>query len=186
MNRPGRPAGPADDTAAVVLTAALELLLTEGAAALTPQRLHTVTGVSRTTVYRHWPSPYAFVSALVDVAPVRPGEPAGDPANDLHAEIDLLCDRLRDRPVGGFLHALVAAVAVDPAVAELRRRYVADLLHPFRTILRAAGASEPEAADGAAVIASPLLVEALLLDTDADRGRAHRSADLILTGLVPA
>ncbi|MDX6740904.1 TetR/AcrR family transcriptional regulator [Actinocorallia sp. A-T 12471] len=180
MSRPGRPAGPTDETAEVVLTAALDLLLREGAGALTPQRLHAATGVSRSTVYRHWPTPYAVLAALIEVAPLGPRERAGDPAADLHAEVDLLCDRLRDKPVGGMLQALVAGAALDPAIGDLRRRYIADLLAPFHAVLRDAGLAPGHADDAVAAIAAPLLVDALLLDRPTARDRAHRAVDLAL------
>ncbi|MEV0459684.1 TetR/AcrR family transcriptional regulator [Catellatospora methionotrophica] len=172
MTRTGRPAGPATETATVVLTAALDLLLAEGAAALTPQRLHAATGVSRSTVYRHWPSPHDVLAALIDVAPLGPADRNGDLAHDLHAEVDLLCDRLRDRPVAALLQALTAAAAV-----ELRHRYVGDLLAPFHDVLRAAGVTTAQREDAVAVIVSPLLVDALLLDRPTARTRAHRAVD---------
>lgn len=178
MSRPGRPAGPTSDTATVVLTAALRLLLDEGSAALTAQRLFQVTGVSRTTVYRHWPTPAAVLAALIDVAPMPPGELSGDLASDLHAAVDGLCDRLRDRPVGAFLQALVVAAATD-----LRHRYVSDLLAPFHDVLRAAGIDGDEREDGVAMIASPLLLDALLLDRTAARDRAHRIVDTFTAAL---
>ncbi|MEU8900307.1 TetR family transcriptional regulator [Nocardia sp. NPDC048505] len=178
MTRPGRPAGPATETETLVLTAALELLLTEGAAALTPQRLHAITGVARTTVYRHWPTPRDFLAALIAVAPHEPSRPSGDPAADLHTEVDLLCDRLRDKPVGAFLRALVTASASDSSCTELRQRYVADLLAPFRGALRVLDAEAAE--DGAMRIAAPLLVDVLLLDRPVDRARAHRAVDELL------
>ncbi|MFD3459891.1 TetR/AcrR family transcriptional regulator [Nocardia fluminea] len=175
MTRPGRPAGPAADTEAVVLTAALELLLAEGALALTPQRLHAVTGVARTTIYRHWPAPRDFLAALIAVAPHESAPPSGDPATDLHAEVDLLCDRLHDKPVAEFLGALVTASIGDPSCAELRRRYVLDLTRPLSTVL-AALVPVSEAQSAASEIVAPLLVDILLLDRPVDRDRAHRVA----------
>ncbi|MVU78103.1 TetR family transcriptional regulator [Nocardia sp. ET3-3] len=176
MSRPGRPAGPAAETEEIVLTAALELILTEGAAALTPQRLHGITGVARTTIYRHWPTPRDFLAALIAVAPHPSPEPTGDAVADLHAEVDSLCDRLRDKPVAAFLRALVTASAADPACAELRHRYVADLLAPFHAAVRAAGVGEATSIEETAMaIVAPLLVDALLLDRPADRDRAHRA-----------
>ncbi|GAA0958819.1 hypothetical protein GCM10009550_47910 [Actinocorallia libanotica] len=166
-----------------MLNAALDLVLAEGAAALTPQRLHTVTGVSRSTVYRHWPTPRAVLEDLIAVAPHPPRRSGGDWGTDLHAEVDLLCDRLRDKPVGVFLRALVTAAAADPTAAELRHRYVADLLAPFHHVLRAAGVPAPAAEDAVAAIISPLLLDALLLDRPADRARAHRTADDIIAQL---
>ncbi|OPC79634.1 TetR family transcriptional regulator [Embleya scabrispora] len=186
MTRPGRPAGPTDDTTTVVLTAALELLLTEGAVALTPQRLHAVTGVSRSTVYRHWPTPRDFLEALIAVAPLPPRTSSGDLARDLHTEVDLLCNRLRDKPVGGFLQALVAAASADPSTADLRRRYVGDLLAPFHDTLRTAGVKASAREDAVAAIVSPLLVDALLLDRPTARARAHRTVDETVARVVRA
>ena len=157
-----------------MLTAALELLLTEGVAALTAQRLHQVTGVSRSTIYRHWPTPDDVLAALIDVAPSPRRTPSGDLARDLRAEVDALCNRLRDKPVAAFLRALVAADA------GLRHRYVEDLLAPVQAVLRDAGVPRTAADDAVAAIVSPLLVDALLLDRPTARTRAHRAVDLFL------
>jgi AcrR family transcriptional regulator len=169
----------------VVLTAALELLLREGAKALTPQRLHVATGVSRSTVYRHWPTPHAVLEALIDVAPDHVPAHTGDVATDLHAEVDHLCNRLRDKPVGAFLQALVAAADADPEAADLRHRYVEDLLAPFHAALAGRG-SKADRDDAVAAIVSPLLVDALLLDRPTARTRAHRTVDLVVGRLEGA
>lgn len=178
----GRPAGPAPDTAEVVLTAALSLLLSDGAGALVPQRLHQATGVSRSTIYRHWPTPAAVLEALIEVAPTPAPAPTGDLAHDLHAAVDALCNRLRDKPVAAFLQALVTAGADDPRVTELRHRYVEDLLGPVRSVLE--GAEEQWREDTVAAVASPLLLDTLLLDRPTARARAHRAVDRCLTGVV--
>ncbi|MFF3214356.1 TetR/AcrR family transcriptional regulator C-terminal ligand-binding domain-containing protein [Streptomyces sp. NPDC002886] len=162
-----------------MLTAALDLLLAEGAAALSAQRLHAATGVSRSTIYRHWPTPHAVLAALVEVAPRREATPTGDVRIDLHTEVDVLCDRLRDKPVGGFLQAIVAAAAWDSTMAGLRRRYVEDLLEPFRAALAPAGLASAERDEVVSAIVSPLLLDSLLLDRPAARGRAHQTVDAI-------
>lgn len=167
----------------MVLTAALELLLAEGAAALTPQRLHRATGVSRSTVYRHWPTPHAILEALIDVAPSPPEPTTGDLAEDLHAAVDQLCNRLRDKPVAAFLQALVAAASADPDAATLRHRYVEDLLAPFHAALRAARVPRAPREDAVALVVSPLLLDALLLDRPTARTRAHRTVDEVVARL---
>ncbi|MFD3759532.1 TetR/AcrR family transcriptional regulator [Streptomyces sp. NPDC058622] len=183
MTQPGRPAGPSSETEAVVLTAALDLLLSEGVASLSAQRLHAATGVSRSTIYRHWPTPRAVLAALIRVAPRPAGLLTGESGPDLHAEVDALCDRLRDKPVGGFLHAVVAGAAWDSTMADLRRQYVEDLLAPFRTALAPTGLSGTALEDAVSAIVSPLLLDTLLLDRPAARERAHRTVDTILSGL---
>lgn len=181
MSKLGRPAGPAADTLTTVLTAALELLLSEGGTALTPLRLHQATGVSRSTIYRHWATPTDVLAALIDVAPDHEHQPTGDLVADLHTEVDLLCDRLRDRPVGAFLAALVTMAISDEAARPLRQRYVEDLVAPFRALVGTAGLSPEAATDAVHAIVSPLLVDALLLDREASRDRAHRAVDLYFT-----
>ncbi|WP_372734688.1 TetR/AcrR family transcriptional regulator [Nocardioides sp.] len=176
MSRIGRPAGPAEATEEVVLTAALDLLLVEGVAALTPQRLHQETGVSRSTIYRHWPTSTEVLAALIDVAPPPQVAPTGDPAHDLHVAVDQLCDRLRDKPVSAFLRALVS-------VDDLRGRYVADIERPFREALRATGVGRQQRDDAIAAIVGPLLADAVLADASPARARAHRAVDLHLAAL---
>ncbi len=170
-----------------MLTAALDLLLQEGAGALTPQRLHLATGVSRSTVYRHWPTAHVVLEALIDVAPPGPHPMSGNLSEDLRAEVDALCNRLRDKPVGAFLQALVAASSSDPGAGELRHRYVEDLRAPFHAALRAAGVTRATDRDDAvSAIVSPLLLDALLLDKPTARTRAHRTVDDVVARLVQA
>ena len=69
--------------------------------------------MSRSTIYRHWPTPTAVLAALIDVAPLPPSARTGDLARDLHAEVDALCNRLRDKPVGAFLQALAGVMLRD-------------------------------------------------------------------------
>jgi AcrR family transcriptional regulator len=184
VTRPGRPPGPTPETARAVLTAALDLLLSEGAGALTAQRLHAVTGVSRSTVYRHWPTPHAVLEALIEVAPAGSSGPTGDLGADLHLAVDHLCDRLRDKPVPAFLSALVAAAASDPQAAALRHRYVEDLLAPLRRALAAAGVPTSDQRHAVAQVAAPLLLDAVLLDRHADRVQAHAAVDELVGKLT--
>lgn len=182
MSKLGRPAGPAADTVTTVLTAALDVLLSEGGTALTPLRLHQVTGVSRSTIYRHWATPTDVLAALIEVAPGEERARSGDLVADLHAEVDLLSDRLRDRPVAAFLRALLAMADVDPAAVALRQRYVDDLVAPFRALLEGADLPEETREDALNWIVAPLLVDALLLDRSAARERAHRAVARALLG----
>ncbi|MEQ6902277.1 TetR/AcrR family transcriptional regulator [Nocardioides sp. YIM 152588] len=181
-SKPGRPAGPATETRDVVLNAALDLLLREGGAALTAQRLHQATGVSRSTIYRHWPSPVDVLAALIEVAPSPERASLGDPRADLHAEVDALGARLRDRPVAAFLRALAATTSPGEDAVVLRHRYVDDLVAPFRRVLANAGLAQEDTEDVVAAVVAPLLVDALLMDRPAGLARAHRTVDRLLPG----
>ena len=48
----------------VILDAAIDLLIREGAGSLTAVRIAAETGVARTTIYRHWSNPTALLLAL--------------------------------------------------------------------------------------------------------------------------
>jgi hypothetical protein len=121
------------------------------------------------------------LEALIAVAPARDLAVTGDLATDLHAAVDQLCNRLRDKPVAAFLQALVAS-----GEPELRHRYVADLLEPFHAALKQAGTTRADRDDAVAAIVSPLLLDALLLDRPTARTRAHRTVDEVVTRLVRA
>lgn len=183
MTGAGRPPGPTPETEATVLTSALELLLTEGLTSLSAQRVHQASGVSRSTVYRHWPTPRHLLKALVEVS----GDPelplAGDLAEDLHTAVDVLCDRIRDRPVAQFLRALAGFAGPDEAHEahdELQLRYIEGLNAPFRRAFEAAGVSLQTMHDAVAALVSPILIDAMLLATPPERtrARAHRQVEL--------
>ena len=93
-------------------------------------------------------------------------------------------NRSRDKPVGAFLQARVGASASDPEAGELRHRYVEDLLAPFHAALREAGVGRTDREDAVSAIASPLLLDALLLDKPTARTRAHRTVDDVVAKLV--
>lgn len=114
---------------------------------------------------------------LVEVAPLETVPDSEDPIGDLHLEVDRLCDRLRDKPVAAFLAALVAAARVDPVGRELRKRYVEDVMAPFRRLLGLAELDGIEIEEAVSIIVAPLLVDTLLLDRAIGRRRAHDAVD---------
>lgn len=82
---------PAEDprvaqTRDLVLRAARELLIAEGQEAVTPSRLTEMTGISRSTIYRHWadPTDIIFEATALDVER-PPFAPTGDVATDLRS-----------------------------------------------------------------------------------------------------
>lgn len=179
MARAGRPPGPTSETEATVLTTALELLLTEGPGALSAQRVHQVSGVSRSTIYRHWPTPRDLLQALIRVSQEPDMPLTDDMQKNLHAAVDLLCDRIQKKPVAQFLRALGSLS--DPADGEeisneLQLEYVESLNAPFRQALHAGAVTSQSMHDLVAAIVSPLLIDAMLLGTsiEVSRARAHR------------
>ena len=87
----GVPAGRADprpaQTRELVLQAARLIVASEGQAAVTPTRLVELSGVARSTIYRHWPDAAAIiVDAMAadqrrEHAVPAPGDPGAGPPN---------------------------------------------------------------------------------------------------------
>lgn len=84
-----RPAGTREDprvlrTRSVVLGAAADLLAERGYAAFTMDALVERTGVSKTTMYKHWPSRTSLIAATVQALTAEPAVPdTGSVRDDL-------------------------------------------------------------------------------------------------------
>ena len=177
--------GPSKETVDAVLPAAFHLLVTEGIGALTPTRLFQTTGVARTTIYRHWPDPAAFVADLIAGATRRDDldRYVGELEADLRTALATLTFRLANRPVGPFLAALLSADVGLPADRRLVPGYVTGLLAPLTDVLdqaRSRGDLGPEAAtltsvELAAELAGPLLTRAVLLDDPVGEDELERA-----------
>ncbi len=101
--------GPRGDTLETVLTAAFRILISEGAHALTPQRVHRETGIARTTIYRNWPTTGDLIATMLeratgdqDLAPFT-----GNLEADLLNAVDGLVFRFNHRPLRPLFGALV-------------------------------------------------------------------------------
>jgi AcrR family transcriptional regulator len=87
--RMARPAGTREDprvlrTRSVVLGAAADLLAERGYAAFTMDALVERTGVSKTTMYKHWPSRTSLIAATVQALTAEPAVPdTGNVRDDL-------------------------------------------------------------------------------------------------------
>ena len=169
----GRPRGPSSATQYAVLSAAWRILADEGITALTPTRLHAETGVARTTIYRHWPDAEAVVADIVAGASHgrAPRSASGDLRSDLLAALGTLTFRLRHRPVGPLLGALLVGQTRRNSTSPTSAQYVAALVEPIRDVLVESqssgalrGSVDPDALLGAFV--GPLLLDVVLLGAD--------------------
>ena len=81
---PGREDPRVAQTRSVVLDAAATLLAERGYAAFTMDALVERTGVSKTTMYKHWPSRTGLIAATVQAMAAEPAAPdTGDVRDDL-------------------------------------------------------------------------------------------------------
>jgi len=118
-SQPSRRGRPRSDRARrAVLDAAAELAF-EGASAAGVDAIASRAGVSRTTVYKWWPSAAAvLLEGLIDRT--RDTIEASDAATTREALQEYLAKLtalVRDTPVGALLRGLIASAVSDPAVA---------------------------------------------------------------------
>jgi AcrR family transcriptional regulator len=126
-------------TAAKVLEAVQRLLRTEGLGSVTFGRVSKETGVSRTTLYRHWASPSELISeAWARVAPSNTVPHTGDLADDLVRLFVSVRDVVESSTMRRSLPALLMAAQRDPVISALHARFVQDRRAPIVERLEAA------------------------------------------------
>jgi AcrR family transcriptional regulator len=126
----------------VVLEAARRLLLEEGQEAVTPVRISEMTGVARTTIYRHWPDrTRLLLEVLSSEEPDHAEYDTGNLREDLIGLLGHMARRINRRPAGRFLAAMAERAEHHPEAAALRREHMTRLMRPLRQILEAGIAS---------------------------------------------
>ena len=110
------------ETREVVLAAARRLISDEGQDAVTPTRLMAMTGVSRSTIYRHWMDPKASICEATASDTTRlPFEPTGEPADDLRSYLEALREALRGTQ-GSLLATQIDRAEHDDEASDAMRR----------------------------------------------------------------
>jgi AcrR family transcriptional regulator len=126
-------------TVAKVLAAAHRLLESEGLASVTFGRVSRETGVSRTTLYRHWSNPSDLISAAwARVAPPNRVPHTAVLEDDLAAVFRAVRDVVESATMRRSLPALLVAAQRDPIISSLHAQFVRDRRQPIVERLRAA------------------------------------------------
>jgi AcrR family transcriptional regulator len=165
---PGRPPGPTRRTEKTVLAAALRLFLEGGADALTFNRIAEETGVSRSTIYRHWPDRAALVATMLEKAtfPHHTERLTGALENDLHVAMESMVERFEHRPVREFFAALLTFGFTSDNVTTTGEAFIGGLLEPVHDVIAdaiARGDLEGETHDLTAELVGPLALLHVLL-----------------------
>ncbi|MGC4806311.1 TetR/AcrR family transcriptional regulator [Micromonospora sp. DT233] len=125
--RPGRRGRrPAAQVRAEILAAAGELLITEGMAAFTIERVAARAGASRMTIYKWWPSKGALAldGYFAVVEPTLAFPDTGDIRADLTSQLLAFVRLLADTPAGRVVAELIGQAQTDPELAQAyRQRY---------------------------------------------------------------
>lgn len=119
----GRGRRPADEVRADVLRAVGDLLLDEGSADLTFERVAKVSGVSKTTLYKWWPSKGALAldGYFHAVEPALAFPDTGDIRTDLIAQLRAFAQVMTETPGGRVLAELIGQSQTDPDLATAYR-----------------------------------------------------------------
>ncbi len=124
----------------IILDAAAELLVREGASAVTAVRVAEETGVARTTIYRHFPNPSGLLLNAIDrvVAPHAPTKITDNLEEALITALSNLGMRMTKRPFRLVFTALLDQANQNGRLVAAQRRFVNGVLQPIQDILAAA------------------------------------------------
>jgi AcrR family transcriptional regulator len=187
---PGRPRNPAIRLA--VLEAARALLAEGGLPAVTIEALAARAGVSRPTIYRHWPNSAAvameaFVSATL---PAGPPKSTGSPLTDLAAHLRKLAQTFAT-PTGRSAAALLAASQGETELTKaFRNHFIMTARQEGRRLLQLAAAHGQlrprlDLELTLDLIYGPLYFRLLMGHAELSKSFTDRLLQLALAGLAP-
>jgi AcrR family transcriptional regulator len=123
-----------------ILAAARELLSEVGPAGLTYSLLAERAGVTRQTLYRHWPArPALLLGLILEGADGGYPEPGADPGAVAAAWLASLRDGLLDQARRAAVVAVAAQADVDPDSAQALAELAADRLAALNDLLQPSG-----------------------------------------------
>ncbi len=138
MNRPDPRL---DATRTLAMEAALELLQGQGMLAVTHAAISGATGISRSTLYRHWPRLEDLRNAAIARAATGPrNEPnsIGPLKADLTWLLGHLMTALNETPWGKIAPQVIAVAATEEQTRKLLGKWIADRSQDVRSVFDAA------------------------------------------------
>jgi AcrR family transcriptional regulator len=135
--RHGRGRRPAAEVREEILQAAAELLFGEGMAGFTIEKVAKLSGASKMTIYKWWPSKGALaLDGYFDrVEPELAFPDTGDIEADLRTQLHSFLRVIRDSPAGQVIGELIGQAQSDP---ELKAAYLQRYSSPRRALAVAA------------------------------------------------
>jgi len=158
-------------TRELVVSHVRELIRAEGFHAVTPQRIASDTGVSRSTLHRHWPDVRSLLIETISEPEPLDTPVLGDLRLDLGVDLHQLRLRLSDRNTVALILSMLGESLFDDGFAALLRSHVAAHLDRLRRVLAAGHAAGTLRADidvesASASLAGPLFFRRLFLGDD--------------------
>ena len=145
-----------------VLEETYKLLWEEGFGGVSVDEVARRSGVSKTTIYRHWPSRTALLLDACSKIGTKPQAPdTGSLRGDLTALVGNLAEQLQSARWPAVLPSIIDAAERDPDLARLHSTMQAEMNAPFFEVVKRAKARgdldvRENAADLVAAIIAPL------------------------------
>ena len=156
----------------IVLPAVIDLLLAEGAGAVTTLRVSQHAGVARSTIYQHWPDQHTLLLDAIDriMTPHAPTTITNNLQDDLTTSLANLRRRITRQPFRAIFSTLLDHASHDRAFVSAQRRFVGGVLQPIRDILTAATQrgdlpSTVDIDEAIAQLAGPMFAQHIMLRT---------------------
>jgi AcrR family transcriptional regulator len=166
-------------TRADVSRAALHVLTTEGADALTHAHVAEIAGYSKTTLYTHWPSRVELIALALDAIDNLPHqEPTGDLRADLIGELQAFRRAVREHRLDQILSVMAQWASVEE-MARIRDRLNTEAQKPVRDML-ATRFSGPELEAAISMLAGVVACPTLMFGAPPDDTVITAAVDLML------
>ncbi|HVC43093.1 MAG TPA: TetR/AcrR family transcriptional regulator [Candidatus Saccharimonadales bacterium] len=197
------PSGPARSAAArvgrprserahqAILTAARQLLIEKGFAAMRLEHVAARAGVGKATIYRRWSSKEALAQDLLAhlAAPHIAVDDSGNTRDELLAAVLNPMRAVRETDFGPVIRALLSQIASDPSigdpfratVVESRRREITRVIE--RGIARGDLRADADAGVATELLVGPVYFR-LMFGGDLDLDFAKRVVDSVMRGFT--
>jgi AcrR family transcriptional regulator len=178
-------------TRAAVHRCGLDLLFESGTEGITHAALAAATGMSRTTLYKHWPTRVELLIDICNQIELRHSTaPTGDTRADLVAMINEVAASLREPHIRRAFSALLAQAQSDPDALEVSKALTGDGLADLATILDAAIAagnvpSDIDPQEVAGRLIGPVLFAALVTHRETTTDDVEAVVDAWLASVTP-
>ncbi len=177
----------------IIFDAAMELLIKDGAGAVTAVRIAEATGVARTTIYRYWATPAALLIQAIDsvVSPHVPTSISDSVEQDLVLALSNLHKRMARKQFRAIFATLLDHANRDAKAVAAQRRFVNGVLEPIHDILSAAKerGDLPSGLDiesASALLAGPLFHRHVMLRASISNQLIAQTIDQFLCGFRDA
>ena len=164
-------------------------MASRGVASLTIDDVATVSGVAKTTIYRHWPERASLIVDAVNARLEHIGTPdTGSLRGDLEALWVGLSQRDLSGNTGNIIPCLIEAAGRDPEMAYLLERIGAERQRVVKAIIERALArgeiqTELDLETLVGVIVGPIVFQKMVRRRELTREYVNACLDVILAGL---